>query len=80
MTAERTKADVAQQKSEGFWAKVAQHPLAFPKQAICDYFMGHEGALLAVTTAGVAAGVLLLVWFLVFSGLNEPVQFIYAGF
>lgn len=33
------------------------------------------GAALAVVAAGA-----LLVWFVVFSGLNEPVQFIYGGF
>ena len=33
------------------------------------------GAALAVVAAGV-----VLVWFVAFSGLNEPVQFIYGGF
>ena len=33
------------------------------------------GAACFVAVAGVA-----LVWFVVFSGLNEPVQFIYGGF
>lgn len=32
-------------------------------------------AALAVVAAGA-----LLVWFVVFSGLNEPVQFVYGGF
>ena len=33
------------------------------------------GAMLAVVAAGT-----VLVWFVAFSGLNEPVQFIYGGF
>ena len=33
------------------------------------------GAAIAVVAAGAA-----LVWFVAFSGLNEPVQFIYGGF
>lgn len=33
------------------------------------------GAALFVAAAGAA-----LVWFVAFSGLNEPVQFIYGGF
>lgn len=37
--------------------------------------MIYLGAALAVITAGAA-----LVWFVAFSGLNEPVQFIYGGF
>ncbi len=35
----------------------------------------YVGAALAVVAAGA-----LLVWFVAFSGLNEPVQFIYGGF
>ncbi len=35
----------------------------------------YVGAALAVVAAGA-----LLVWFIAFSGLNEPVQFIYGGF
>ena len=35
----------------------------------------YVGAVLAVVAAGAA-----LVWFVAFSGLNEPVQFIYGGF
>ena len=35
----------------------------------------YVGAALAVVAAGAA-----LVWFAAFSGLNEPVQFIYGGF
>ena len=35
----------------------------------------YVGAALVVVAAGAA-----LVWFVAFSGLNEPVQFIYGGF
>lgn len=35
----------------------------------------YVGAALAVVAAGA-----VLVWFVAFSGLNEPVQFIYGGF
>lgn len=61
-------------------SELVKHPLAYPKQRIYDFFMSHEAALLVVTVVGVAAGVLLLVWFLAFSGMNEPVQFIYDSF
>lgn len=65
----------------GQWAaKLREHPIAYPKQVIYDFFMGHEAALMVVSAAGVALGVLLLVWFLAFSGMNEPVQFIYDSF
>ena len=37
--------------------------------------MIYLGAALAVIAAGA-----VLVWFVAFSGLNEPVQFIYGGF
>lgn len=61
-------------------AELAKRPIAYPKERIYAYFTTHEAALLAVTVAGVVAGVLLLVWFLGFSGMNEPVQFIYDSF
>jgi hypothetical protein len=35
--------------------------------------------LVGVAASVVAAGA-VLVWFIVFSGLNEPAQFIYGGF
>ncbi len=35
----------------------------------------YVGAALAVVATGA-----VLVWFVAFSGLNEPVQFIYGGF
>lgn len=55
-------------------------PLARSKARLIGYAAGH-GALVAVA-AGCLAFVLsaLLLWFLVFSGLNGPVQFVYAGF
>ena len=37
-------------------------------------------AVLAAVALGVAAAGALLVWFIAFSGLNEPVGFIYGGF
>lgn len=37
--------------------------------------MIYLGAAAAVVAAGA-----VLVWFVAFSGLNEPVQFIYGGF
>ena len=36
--------------------------------------------LLAGAACFVAAAGAVLVWFVAFSGLNEPVQFIYGGF
>lgn len=60
--------------------ELVKRPLAYPKEFVYNYFMAHEGALLAITEVGVVAGVLLLVWFLAFSGMNEPVQFIYDSF
>ncbi|WP_293843945.1 hypothetical protein [uncultured Parolsenella sp.] len=36
--------------------------------------------LLAGAACFVAMASVVLVWFVVFSGLNEPVQFIYGGF
>ena len=41
--------------------------------------MSERVIYVAAALAVVAAGV-LLVWFCAFSGLNEPVQFIYGGF
>lgn len=77
-----TNAQAAQAKQAGSqWvAKLREHPIAYPKQAIYDFFMGHEAALMVVSAVGVALGVTLLVWFLAFSGMNEPVQFIYDSF
>lgn len=37
-------------------------------------------ALSVLVALTAAAMVLLLVWFLVFSGMNEPVQFVYSSF
>lgn len=89
-TARRVKvsSDAASESAEGEvpaakrfdTAELAKRPLAYPKEFIYSFFMAHEGALLAVTVVGVVAGVLLLVWFLAFSGMNEPVQFIYDSF
>lgn len=39
-----------------------------------------HGLLLAGAACFVAVAGVTLVWFVVFSGLNEPVQFIYGGF
>ena len=41
--------------------------------------MTHKLIYLGAALAVVAAGA-VLVWFVAFSGLNEPVQFIYGGF
>lgn len=77
-----TDAQTAPTKSAGkqLATKLREHPIAYPKQAIYDFFMGHEAALMVVSAVGVALGVTLLVWFLAFSGMNEPVQFIYDSF
>ena len=40
---------------------------------------GERLALLGAALAVVAAGA-ILVWFVAFSGMNEPVGFIYGGF
>lgn len=39
-----------------------------------------RGALLAGAALAVIALGALLVWFIAFSGLNEPVGFVYGGF
>lgn len=57
-----------------------KRPIVYPKERIYAYFTNHGRALFAATVVGVVAGVLLLVWFLAFSGMNEPVQFIYDSF
>ncbi len=41
--------------------------------------MGKNLMLAGAAAAVVLAGV-VLVWFIAFSGLNQPVQFVYGGF
>ena len=43
-------------------------------------FAAHPFWSMFLTAAATAGMCVLLVWFLVFSGFNSPVQFIYAGF
>ncbi|QOY60283.1 hypothetical protein [Thermophilibacter immobilis] len=58
----------------------ARHPLKEADRrlrSLADARPGLVAALAGVAALGMGA---LLVWFLVFSGLNEPVPFIYDGF
>lgn len=57
-----------------------REPIKAGVAAVRTYFEEREKLLSVVCAIGVTAGVLVLVWFLAFSGLNEPVQFIYEGF
>ncbi|MGI6229906.1 MAG: hypothetical protein ACOYJL_03215 [Tractidigestivibacter sp.] len=57
-----------------------REPIKACVAAVRSYFEEREWLLCIVCAIGVAAGVLVLVWFLAFSGLNEPVQFIYDSF
>ncbi len=41
--------------------------------------MGNRLMLAGATAAVVLAGI-VLVWFIAFSGLNQPAQFVYGGF
>ncbi|EHF02515.1 MULTISPECIES: hypothetical protein [Olsenella] len=60
--------------------KGGKGPLARSKAWLIDHAAGH-GTLVAVAAGCLAFALLaVLLWFLVFSGLNGPVQFVYAGF
>lgn len=61
-------------------AWLSGHPVTDAKERAMAFSARHE--VLTCLAAGAAAVVMvwLLTWFLVFSGLNEPVQFIYGSF
>lgn len=49
-------------------------------QAAFEAVATHPVLLGALAAAAVVVMVVLVGWFLVFSGLNEPVQFVYSSF
>ena len=57
-----------------------KHPIASAKKRLVAWALARPRAL----AAGIMLATLVLggvlVWFLIFSGLNEPVQFIYSAF
>lgn len=61
-------------------AWLAGHPITDVKERVMVFSARHE--VLTCLAAGAVAVVMvwLLTWFLIFSGLNEPVQFIYGSF
>jgi len=61
-------------------AWLSGHPVTDVEERMIAFSVRHE--VLTCLAAGVAAVAMvwLLTWFLIFSGLNEPVQFIYASF
>ena|GEM_PF-573059 len=63
-----------------FFAWLSGHPVTDVKGRMMAFSVRHE--FLTCLAAGVAAVAMvwLLTWFLIFSGLNEPVQFIYGSF
>lgn len=60
--------------------KKAFTPFADARRAILAFGERHPHLTAAAAAPACAAMVLLLVWFLVFSGYDAPQQFIYAGF
>ena len=57
-----------------------KHPVKAAKAKATALFAAHPFWSMFLTAAATAGMCVLLVWFLVFSGFNSPVQFIYAGF
>jgi Flp pilus assembly protein TadB len=55
-------------------------PLHACSLAIQRFFMRHTFLMGLVVCVGVVGGILLLAWFLLLSGFNEPVQYVYEGF
>lgn len=56
------------------------HPIARVRQIVEGFANAHPLVVALGAGAFVAAGTLLIVWLLVFSGLNAPVQFVYDNF
>lgn len=56
------------------------HPIARVRQIVEEFANAHPLVVALGAGAFVAAGTLLIVWLLVFSGLNAPVQFVYDNF
>lgn len=50
------------------------------KQSVIDAAQRHPGAVCILAFIATAALVWLLAWFLLISGLNQPIEFIYEGF
>lgn len=61
-------------------AWLAGHPITDVKERVMAFSVRHEVLTCLATGAAAVAMVWLLTWFLIFSGLNEPVQFIYGSF
>ena len=55
-------------------------PIAQARQVIEGFAQTHPLIVAIGAGAFVAAGTLLIVWLLVFSGFNAPVQFVYDNF
>ena len=49
-------------------------------EAVRSAVEAHPWALGALAAAAVVAMAALVGWYLVFSGMNEPVQFVYSSF
>lgn len=57
-----------------------RHPLSGGRELALAWSEHHPLLLVAAAGALTAALVLVIAWFLLFSGLNGPVQFVYAAF
>ncbi|MDD7369021.1 MAG: hypothetical protein SOW20_07690 [Berryella intestinalis] len=56
------------------------HPIVQARQIVEGFANAHPLIVALGAGAFVAAGTLLIVWLLVFSGLTAPVQFVYDNF
>lgn len=75
---EKAKAPIGVEKVPR--AMFAKTPLHACSLAIQRFFMRHTVLLGFAIVAGVVGGILLLAWFLLLSGFNQPVQYVYEGF
>lgn len=57
-----------------------RHPLSGGRELALAWSERHPLQLAVAASALTVALVLMIAWFLLFSGLNGPVQFVYAAF